>query len=244
MIYINALKGCFSCMVKVLCVDDDRPILDGLRQFDWGKWGCEWVGEASDGRTALSLLSTLKPALILVDIMMPIMDGLSFIPLAKERLPEAKFMILSAHCDFEYARRAMRYGVMEYLTKGEFTDDELGNALMRLTKQQPAPPSYRYEVEKTLELMRDHLGEEISLEMAAIKVGISPNYLGNLFYQQTGVRFRDHLTKLRMERARELLMHTPLKIYEVAQQVGIQNPQYFTSLFQKFYGVTPGQLRR
>lgn len=230
--------------IKVMCIDDDLPILTSLRIFPWEQYGCKWVGEASDGRAALEQLSTLRPELMLVDICMPVLDGLDFISLARHMLPQAHFIILSAHCDFQYARKAMRYGVTEYMTKGEYTDDELGQVLLRFSKPKESQAAYRFEVEQTLQLMEVKLGEDITLDKVAQQVGISPNYLGNLFFQQTGIRFRDHLTKLRMKRARELLLHSPLKIYEVAQQVGINNPQYFTAVFQKTYGVTPGQLRK
>lgn len=230
-------------LLKVMCIDDDLPILKGLRAFPWEKYHCRWVAEACDGKSALEQLPGLRPDLILVDICMPVLDGLSFISLARGLVPDARFVILSAHCDFEYARRAMRFGVTEYLTKGEYCDEELGEVLLRFTKPE-AHSAYRYEVERTLRTIESRLGEDLTLESVAEEVGMSPNYLGSLFYQQTGVRFRDHLTALRMKRARELLLHTPLKIYEVSQQVGIQNPQYFTALFQKAYGMTPGQLRK
>ena len=229
---------------RVMCIDDDLPILCALRAFPWARYGCVWVGEACDGRNALEQLGTLQPELMLVDIAMPVLDGLSFIPLARHIVPEARFIILSSHQEFEYARQAMRYGVEDYLTKGEYTDEDLGQVLLRFTDAQPDAHTYRYEVEQTLLLMETHLSEELTLESVAQQVGISPNYLGSLFYQQTGMRFRDHLTSLRMKRARELLLHSPLKVYEVAQQVGIANPQYFSALFQKTYGISPGQLRK
>ena len=229
---------------RVMCIDDDLPILSGLRSFPWARYGCQWVGEACDGRAALTLLGQLRPEILLVDIAMPVLDGLSFIPLARHTVPEARFIILSAHGDFEYARQAMRYGVEDYLTKGEYTDEDLGQVLLRLTGAGTDAPAYRWEVEQTLLLMETHLAEELTLEGVARQVGISPNYLGSLFFQQTGTRFREALTRMRMKRARELLLHSPLKIYEVAQQVGVANPQYFSALVQKTYGVTPGQLRK
>lgn len=230
-------------MTRVLCVDDDRPILDGLHAFPWNVYHCEWAGEADNGEKALTMLDSLQPDLIVLDIQMPCMDGLSFIPRAQQTLPKAKYIVLSAYRNFDYARIAMRYGVSEYLTKGEFTDEDLGNAIGRLFPQEEKAP-LRFEIERCLQLMETQLSDDISLASIAVQIGISPNYLGNLFYQHTGQHFRDYLTKLRMERARELLLHTPLRIYEVAQQVGIQNPQYFSMLFQKAYGKSPGQLRK
>ena len=231
-------------LTRVLCVDDDKPILDGLRSFPWEEYHCQWVGEADNGQKALDMLAELRPQLILLDIQMPVMDGLTLLPQAQEIIPEAKFIILTAFRDFEYARTAMRYGVTEYVTKGEYTDEELGAILLRLTEKEAPSSAYRFEIEQSIQLMEAHLNEDISLASIAEEVNISPNYLGSLFFQQTGCHFRDYLTHLRMKRARELLMHTPLKIYEVGQQVGIQNPQYFSSLFQKTYGITPGQMRK
>jgi len=231
---------------KVMCLDDDQPILNGYRSFPWEKYGCELAGMAADGQEGLELLDEIQPDILLVDIVMPRIDGLDFIRQAREHLPHAVFIILSAHCDFEYSRRAIRYGVKDYLTKGEYTEEELGTLLTVFSskRQNQQRPLYRFEVSEALRLIRENLKQEITLENIAQEVGMSPNYLGTLFYQQTGERFRDALIRLRMERAHELVLHSPLKIYEIAQQVGIQNAQYFTYLYQKTYGVTPAQMRR
>ena len=123
-------------MTRVLCVDDDRPILDGLHAFPWNVYHCEWAGEADNGEKALTMLDSLQLDLIVLDIQMPCMDGLYFIPRAQQTLPKAKYIVLSAYRNFDYARIAMRYGVSEYLTKGEFTDEDLGNAIGRLFPQE------------------------------------------------------------------------------------------------------------
>lgn len=230
---------------RVMCLDDDQPILRGFHTFPWEKYGCELVGVATDGQEGLELLDSLMPDIMLVDIVMPRIDGLEFVRQAREKLPQAVFVILSAHCDFEYSRRAMRYGVKDYLTKGEYTEEELGELLSKFSSEKSQQqPSYRFEISEALRLIRENMKQDITLESIAQRVGMSPNYLGNLFFQQTGERFRDALIRLRMERARELVLHSPLKIYEIAQQVGIQNPQYFSYLYQKTYGITPAQMRR
>ena len=228
---------------KVMCIDDDRPILNAFKLFKWEDYFCHWVGEASNGQEALKKLPSLKPDLLLVDIVMPIMDGLAFIKEGQKILPHASFVIISAHCDFEYARQALRYNVTDYLTKGEYSDEDLGRLLLRFSPKEAAT-KYRYEIQQTLRIMEEKLPCDLTLEAVAVQVALSPNYLGNLFYQQTGMRFRDKLNQMRMERAKELILHTPLKIYEIAHQVGIESPQYFTSVFQKTFGLTPGQMRR
>ena len=228
---------------RVLCVDDDAPILRALRNFPWAECHCVWVGEAMNGKDALALAEALRPDIALVDVSMPVMDGLAFVREAKKALPQLQCVIISAYCDFEYARQALRYGVVEYLTKGEYTDGDLAGVLRKIAKI-PEEPPYRYEVSYALTSIQDRFHEDLTIEGIAREIGISPNYMGLLFAQQTGQRFRDMLSNARMERAKELLLHTPLKIYEVAEQVGIRNPQYFTALFQKHHGMNPGMLRR
>ncbi len=228
---------------RVLCVDDDAPILRALRGFAWADCHCQWVGEASNGRDALALVESLKPDIALVDVVMPVMDGLAFVKAAKESAPLLQCVILSAYCDFEYARQALRYGATEYLTKGEYTDADLAQVLRRLNHAPDSTP-YRYEVQYAAEAAKSRMHEDLSLEVIAREIGISTNYLGALFTQQTNRRFRDFLAQVRMDRAKELLQHTPLRIYEVADQVGIKNPQYFSQMFFKYHGITPGALRR
>ena len=231
-------------LARVFCIDDDHPILQSLRSFPWERYRSVWVGEATNGRKALEEIKNQKIDIVLTDIVMPGIDGLEFIGRAKEFLPDASFLILSSYCDFDYARKAMRYGVTDYLIKGEYTDDELGEILLRLNPEQEEDHDFRYEIQESIKILRENYQTNLSLENVAEKVGLSPNYFGNLFYQQTGMRFRDYLTQIRMERARELLLYSPLKVYEISEQVGIKNPQYFCILFQKYYGMSPGQLRK
>lgn len=232
-------------LARVFCIDDDYPILQSLRSFPWERYRSVWVGESTNGRKALEEIKDQKIDIVLTDIVMPGIDGIEFISRAKEFLPDASFLILSSYCDFDYARKALRCGATDYLIKGEYTDEELGEILLQLNpKREVEEPDCRYEIQASIRILHEKYHTNLSLENVAEEVGLSPNYFGNLFYQQTGMRFRDYLTQIRMERARELLLYSPLKVYEISEQVGIQNPQYFCILFQKYYGMSPGQLRK
>lgn len=105
-------------MLKLMIVDDEffvrRGIVDSI---DWNAYDIMVCGEAADGVEALSSISELQPDIILTDIKMGKMDGLEFIFESQKILPRAKFIILSGHDDFEYARRAISLGVSEYLLK-------------------------------------------------------------------------------------------------------------------------------
>ncbi|GAB6926778.1 hypothetical protein JCM10914A_07610 [Paenibacillus sp. JCM 10914] len=99
-------------------------------------------------------------------------------------------------------------------------------------------------VEEIIENIRERVHENITLRDMANRFSFSPNYLGVLFKEETGYNFSDYVIKLRMERARDLLISTKLKIYEVASQTGYQYLPYFSRQFKDIYGMTPLEYRR
>ena len=233
---------------KVMWIDDDVPIIEAMKNFPWEKYYCQFVGSATNGKDAVSLLDALEPDFVFLDITMPIMDGLEFLKIAKPRHPDTDFIIYSAFCEFEYAREAIRLGAKDYIAKGELTDEELGSYLLKMmgrkeSREEETAGTYRYEVQYVIDELGKHFTEQVSMDQNASVLGLSVNYLGSLFFKETGMHFKDYLTKLRMERANQLLRFTPLKVFEVAEQVGIPNVQYFITLFTKYYGVTPGQVK-
>ena len=105
-------------MYQVLIVDDEAPIRDGLKCImDWEALGFSICGEASNGEEALRSILSLKPDLVLMDIRMPKMQGLTVVKKARERDYKGRFIILSGYSDFSYAQEAIRHGVESYLTK-------------------------------------------------------------------------------------------------------------------------------
>lgn len=105
-------------MYKVFIVEDERIVREGLRDnIPWEQYGYRFVGEAGDGEMALPLIREHKPDVLITDIRMPFMDGLSLCRIVKAELPDIRIVILSGYDDFEYARKAIEIGVDQYLTK-------------------------------------------------------------------------------------------------------------------------------
>ncbi len=105
-------------MLKLLLVDDEQPILDGLKQLiDWQKIGVSSIKTATNGRDALAVINSFKPDIIITDIKMPFMNGLELIRTVQKELPETKCIVLCGYQDFDYARQAMKYGAVRYLVK-------------------------------------------------------------------------------------------------------------------------------
>ncbi len=105
-------------MYKIMVVDDEliirRGIINALQ--DW-EGGFVVVGEAENGKEALELLPDLLPEVMITDICMPTLNGLELIETAKTINPDIKIIILSGYDDFEYAQKALRLGVAEYILK-------------------------------------------------------------------------------------------------------------------------------
>lgn len=105
-------------MYKVLLVDDEKIILNGIsRIVKWGDAGTELVGTASNGIEAIDFIAQQLPDIVVSDIRMPGMDGLTLVEKVYEQFPQIRFVMLSGFSDFDYAKRAMRFGVQHYLLK-------------------------------------------------------------------------------------------------------------------------------
>ncbi|MGM1048577.1 MAG: response regulator [Bacillota bacterium] len=99
-------------------------------------------------------------------------------------------------------------------------------------------------IQEIIEDVRGRLHESITLRDIANRFSFSPNYLGLLFKEETGHNFSDYVISMRMEKARDLLRSTNLKIYEIASQTGYQYLPYFSRQFKETYGMTPLEYRR
>ncbi|MHC1787601.1 MAG: response regulator [Christensenellales bacterium] len=111
-------------MYKLLLVDDESEIREGLQEvIPFTELGFQVVGEAGNGLAALQLCESLQPDLIITDIRMPLMDGLTLCSKVRPLLPAAQFIILSGYDDFEYARQAIQNRAMGYLLKPISADE-------------------------------------------------------------------------------------------------------------------------
>ncbi|MBC7960244.1 MAG: response regulator, partial [Vallitaleaceae bacterium] len=103
-------------MIKAVIIDDEvwsRNIIRSLG--NWETLGIEIVGEAEDGERGLSLIRDTQPDIIITDMNMPNIDGVSLLKSLSEELIEAKIIVISGHDDFEYMKQAIRSKAFEYL---------------------------------------------------------------------------------------------------------------------------------
>lgn len=237
--------------LRVLLVDDEIMIREGFKRlFDWEAHDCEVVGEAADGMEALAKIDSLRPDIAIMDINIPIMNGLKVIQISRLKHPDTAFVIVSGYDDFSYCRDALRLQITDYILK-PVNYEEFGTCIDNLKIalfQHQSPKQETENDERTIygitRYLQEHLTEEISLSVLSEEFHLNPQYISQLFKSEIGVNFLTYLTNIRMEEAKKLLLTTSLSIAEISEQSGYGDYRVFTKVFKKSEGITPSQYRR
>jgi len=123
-------------MKSVLIVDDEDFVRTELKErIDWSRYGYDCVFEANNGWSALSCYKRHYPNLVITDIRMPVMDGLSLCSELKKINSKVKIVILSSYVEFDYLRRAMQLGAIDYLPKHQMDELHVSEVLSRVERQ-------------------------------------------------------------------------------------------------------------
>lgn len=239
--------------LKVLLVDDEIMIREGFKRlFDWEAHGCEVAGEASDGMEALAQIDTLLPDIVVMDINIPIMNGLKVIEVSRTKHPEIAYVIVSGYDDFSYCRKALQLQITDYILK-PVNYEEFGSCIDNLKismyesktrEHSDLDKSDERVISSIMRYMQEHLPEEISLSVLAEVFHLNPQYISQLFKNEIGVGFLAYLTNIRIEKAKKLLLSTSFSVTEIAEHTGYSDYRVFTKVFKKTEGITPSQFRR
>lgn len=122
-------------MYKVLIVDDEKYVISLIEKLiDWEKLRMKVVGSAGDGMKGVELVEELKPDILIADVKMPGFDGISLVKRVREIDRDIKFIIISGHKKFEYAKSVMKYNVEDYILK-PIDKEELEGILQKISKE-------------------------------------------------------------------------------------------------------------
>lgn len=238
--------------LRVLLVDDEIMIREGFRRlFDWEVHGCVLVGEAADGMEALTQIDALLPDLVIVDINIPVMNGLKVIQTCRAKYPQMAFIIVSGYDDFTYCREALRLQITDYMLK-PVDYEEFGLCIDKLRismfehelENSKTDEAQETSIRGIICYMQEHLAEEISLQLLAEEFHLSAPYISQLFKNETGVNYLTYLTNIRMEHAKKMLIGSKLPISDIAEHSGYADYRVFSKVFKKVQGITPTQYRR
>ena len=196
--------------------------------------------QAENGLEALDIIKQQNIDIALIDINMPLLNGLELIKAIHASKQNIHVIIISGYDNFSYAQEAITYGVKAYLLKPvnrkEFEEVILSSySTLQTTK------------EKTLE---EKIIKQIGINMTnpkfnltdlASHMALSSGHLSKVIINETGHSFVELLTKMRVDYAKKLLLELPIgtKIYEIAELVGYNNQYYFSSVFKKETGLSP-----
>jgi two-component system response regulator YesN len=246
-------------MNTILLVEDEMSIRKGLKKFIedvLGNWRVSH--EASNGIEALDILKRDLPGMIITDIFMPHMDGIELIRKVRESHPHLPIVIISGYGEFEYAKQALKYDVIDYLLK-PVDWRELVQTLekvqeLQVDKSAETPRTEEFEdegrgeehpvVKKIQQFIQNRLDQDISLHYISEHFHLNYQYISVLFKAKTGKNFTEYVTEKRMRKAKHFLKETHLKIYEIANLCGYQDVRHFMLTFKKQTGMTPSDYRR
>lgn len=237
-------------MYRLIIVDDEPKIAEGMAQlFPWNNIGFTVMKTFTSAKDALAWLQNETTDVVLSDIQMPDMNGLEF----SRRLMEIggiKVVLFSSYQHYEYFRSAIQEGVADYLLKPlTYTDltESFTRLKQRLDTERNEPPQPNGYYENLITLIDDYIVthlQDATLVRCAKRVGLSPSYLSKVYKDHSGHSFSDRLTEVRMEKACEMLCMPDCRTYDVAYDVGYDNPKNFSRAFKAYMGVSPTEYRQ
>lgn len=239
-------------MVKILIVEDEIEARNGIAMLiSESSLPCKVVDLAEDGYDGMMKAKCFSPDLIITDIKMPRMDGLTMIENITGWGMSPQFIILSGYAEFSYAQKALKFGVLEYLLKPITADELLGtlyNICSKLSPKKTGDTSFRLAenpdvgyppiVTAIIRYIKENYNCQISIQDIAQQMRITPEYASNIFSKATGRTFTEYLRDVRLSYAKEMLLSTDDKIYEIAYRIGYNDVKYFSRIFKKCIGVT------
>lgn len=245
-------------MIRTLIIDDEAPARKAIVALGkWTEYTLEKPAIAYNGREGLQVMRELKPEIVVVDMNMPIMNGIDFLQLARQEFPKVKYIVVSGYDDFEYAHAAIRSGAIDYLLK-PIMEKDLNEALLkaaRLVLNQPnfmgkASEICREEniaIDQIVEMIKEYVDknfcEEISVHMFSERYYFTKEYLSKAFKKKYNIGIYEYALSLRMNRAKELLQNYDIPIKEVGERLAYSNSNYFSKAFKNFYGISPKEFR-
>ena len=211
------------------------------------------------GIQAIKLAKQYRPNIIIMDVMIPEMDGLSAIQEIRKFLPNVCITILSAYSEFQYAQKAISLRVFEYLLKPikPITFKQVFHRMLnseseyhtlseeKYQKKSIEPMEHQqYFIEESIKYIEEHFRERLTLQMVASKVFTNPKYFSHIFKKEIGVAFTEYVINLRIQYACRLLETTSYPAYRISIECGFSDPSYFNRVFCAKINMTPQTYRK
>lgn len=243
-------------MYTVLIIEDNKPTADRIaKTVPWAQLRCFLQGVYYDGSSGLSAIEKYHPDLIIMDIQLPGINGLEIIEKCITILPNVCVIFISAYDRFQYVYRALKLHAYDYLLK-PFSQEELLQVIQNAVQQL----NHDFD-QSNLELLginreiltpllwqiirylNDNVGKSVKMEQLSEEFHISSSHLGRLILNQTGLHFHELQTRIRINRAKQLLRDGNSRVEEVANLVGYKNYTTFYKVFKAETGISPREFK-
>ena len=248
-------------MTKILVVDDEIPEQRQLSQIIYSSFqGMVTIQCRDNGRDAVAQALLWSPDIILMDIDMPIMNGIDASKKILRSLPNVRIIFVTAYSLFEYAREAVKLRASDYILKPVVKEEVIGavrRAMDSLGVQRQLEGlrnsgGEAASGEKGAQIVRkvknwidqNYSSQFVSLESVAEIMNINPAYLSSVFKKYGGTNFSDYLSDVRTDAAKDLLKDPLRSMGEIARMAGYENGSYFCRAFKKKTGLTPSEYRK
>ena len=243
-------------MLSLVIVDDEDLIRQGLESLPWEKINIRVAGSSGSVEQALPLIRAEKPQIVLTDIRMKTMSGLDLAGILKTEFPRTKVILITGYRQFDYAMEAIRLGVFGFIVKPTSpeeileTVDKARKAILYeysgspdSNEDQPQDLRIKKSVRDAVAFINENYAQDLNLAVIAEHVHVAPAYLSRMFRESLDATVIGVITRVRMQKACELLRDPDLTVSEIALQVGIDDPRYFSQVFRKAYDMTPKEMR-
>jgi two-component system, response regulator YesN len=243
-------------MYDVVLVDDDVIVIEFLKKvIPWQDYGFQVVANFQDSSDALIFMLENPYDVLITDIGMPKLNGIELIEKLKSSKINSYNVILSCHEEFTFAQQAIKLEAYDYILKESMEESNIIDLLDRLKNkidQERFSSNQHLKVTQFLEMttrnedvikaqkyVQTHLGEKISLTEVAEHLHLNSSYFSRMYKKETGEGFIEYVTRVKMEKALELLDQSVKTVEQIAYELGFESKSYFLKTFKRFYGLSP-----
>jgi YesN/AraC family two-component response regulator len=249
-------------MYKVAIIDDEPIIVEGIsRMISWDLFDCRVVATANDGKEGADVIKEHRPNIVITDIAMPGIDGLTMIAGLKSEFPNMEVSILTGYRNFDFARKALNLGLTRFLLKPSNIEEleEAITCMVNNLKAKKIVPeedvdldnedcrldneASNFIVNNAMNYIEQNYSHKITLCEVAEKTYVSQWHLSKLLNRTTGQNFSEILNTIRIKEAQKLLREPSLRIGDIAEMVGFVDMAHFSRVFKKNMGISANEYR-
>ena len=231
----------------ILIVDDDPQTREYLANLVTEDCSSYTLRTAEDGADALQQMTQEIPSLVILDLIMPGVDGFQVLEWMHLNIKTSRVpvLILTGHSlSLEEIKRLEQHAFVTVHSKGILSESEIVAAVHRsLFSTEALSPCTSALVKRAVAYFQQHYAEPLTRKDVAQAIGVSQNYLSQIFRKELGISPWDYLTRYRIKQAERLLRCSTESISKIAKNVGFEDPAYFGRVFRMETGVSPTVFR-